>query len=229
MTIQLHAWPTPNGYKVSIALEEMGLPYDVHAVNIGAGDQFKPEFLKIAPNNRMPAIVDPQGPNGQPLSLFESGAILIYLAEKTGQFRPKDPAVWYTHLQWLMWQMGGVGPMFGQAGHFIIFAPEKIQYGIDRYRNEAKRLLKVADTRLAEAAFLGGDDYGIADMATFPWVRNTPRFEIDLNEFPNVQRWFNTIAARPAVQRGLALLSDNVRPAGAPVSDQERQNLFGKK
>jgi len=229
MTIQLHAWPTPNGYKVSIALEEMGLPYEVHAVNIGAGDQFNPDFLKIAPNNRMPAIVDPEGPEGKPLSLFESGAILIYLAEKTGQFRPKDQAVWYSHIQWLMWQMGGVGPMFGQAGHFILYAPEKVPYGIERYRNESRRLLKVANTRLEEAAYLGGDDYGIADMATFPWVRNAPKYDIDLNEFPNVQRWFNAIAARPAVQRGLGLLADKVKPAGTPLTDKERENLYGKK
>ncbi|MFM2045789.1 MAG: hypothetical protein RLY86_4365 [Pseudomonadota bacterium] len=206
MTIQFHAWPTPNGHKISIALEEMGLPYQVHAVDIGAGDQFKPDFLKIAPNNRMPAIVDPDGPGGKPYSLFESGAILIYLAEKTGQFRPQDPTVWYTHLQWLMWQMGGVGPMFGQAGHFMLYAPEKVPYGIKRYGDEAKRLMGVADRRLAEAAFLGGADYGIADMATFPWLRLHERYGIVTAEFPNVKRWLDVIEARPAVQRGLTLL-----------------------
>ncbi|SNR98282.1 MULTISPECIES: glutathione S-transferase N-terminal domain-containing protein [unclassified Azospirillum] len=229
MSIELHVWPTPNGYKVSIALEEMGLPYTVHPVNIGAGDQFKPDFLKIAPNNRMPAIVDPDGPGGKPLSLFESGAILIYLAEKTGQFRPNDSAEWFSHLQWLMWQMGGVGPMFGQAGHFILYAAEKVPYGIERYRNEAKRLLKVANTRLTETQYLGSDAYGIADMATFPWIRNAGKYDIDLAEFPQVKRWFDSIAARPAVQRGLALLADKVRPAGQPMSDEERANLYGRK
>ncbi|MQP65136.1 glutathione S-transferase family protein [Niveispirillum sp. SYP-B3756] len=229
MSIELHVWPTPNGYKVSIALEEMGLPYIVHPVNIGAGDQFKPDFLKIAPNNRMPAIVDPDGPGGKPFSLFESGAILIYLAEKTGQFRPSDSAEWFSHLQWLMWQMGGVGPMFGQAGHFILYATEKVPYGIERYRNEAKRLLKVANTRLTETQYLGSDAYGIADMATLPWIRNAPKYDIDLAEFPQVKRWFDSIAARPAVQRGLALLADKVRPAGQPMSDEERANLYGRK
>jgi GST-like protein len=229
MSIELHVWPTPNGYKVSIALEEMDLPYTVHPVNIGAGDQFKPDFLKIAPNNRMPAIVDPDGPNGEPISLFESGAILIYLAEKTGQFRPTDSAEWYSHVQWLMWQMGGVGPMFGQAGHFILYAAEKVPYGIERYRNEAKRLLKVADTRLGETQFLGSDAYGVADMASFPWIRNAPKYDIDLAAFPNVQRWFEAINSRPAVKRGLALLADKVRPAGQPMSDEERAHLYGRK
>jgi len=229
MSIELHVWPTPNGYKVSIALEEMGLAYIVHPVNIGAGDQFKPDFLKIAPNNRMPAIVDPDGPGGKPISLFESGAILIYLAEKTGQFRPADSAEWYSHVQWLMWQMGGVGPMFGQAGHFILYAAEKVPYGIERYRNEAKRLLKVADTRLGETQYLGSDTYGIADMASFPWIRNAPKYDIDLASFPNVRRWLDTINARPAVTRGLALLADKVRPAGKPMSEEERANLYGRK
>ncbi|WP_114394331.1 glutathione binding-like protein [Oleisolibacter albus] len=229
MAIDLYVWPTPNGYKVSIALEEMGLPYTVHAVNIGAGDQFKPDFLKISPNNRMPAIVDSDGPGGKPLSLFESGAILIYLAEKTGKFRPQDPATWYTHLQWLMWQMGGVGPMFGQAGHFMFYAPEKIQYGIDRYGAEAKRLMKVANERLAASAYLGGDEYGIADMATFPWLRLHERYGIETAEFPHVKRWIDAIAARPAVQRGLELLKENVRPAGQSLTDAERENMFGKK
>lgn len=229
MTIELHVWPTPNGYKISIALEEMGLPYSVHPVNIGAGDQFKPDFLKIAPNNRMPAIVDPDGPGAKPISLFESGAILIYLAEKTKQFRPADEAEWFSHIQWLMWQMGGLGPMFGQAGHFMLYAPEKVPYGIDRYRNEAKRLLKVADTRLAETEYLGSDAYGIADMASFPWIRNAPKYEIDLADYPHVKRWHDAIDARPAVKRGLTLLSDKVRPAGQPMSDAEKQVLFGRK
>lgn len=229
MTIQLHVWPTPNGHKVSIALEEMGLAYDVHPVDIGKGDQFKPDFLKISPNNRMPAIVDPDGPDGKPITLFESGAILIYLAEKTGKFRPRDQATWYTHIQWLMWQMGGVGPMFGQAGHFMFYAPEQIPYGVERYGNEAKRLMKVADTRLGEARFLGGDEYGIADMATFPWLRLHERYGITTSDYPNVKRWIDEIAARPAVHRGLDLLKDSARPAGQPLSDEERENMFGKK
>lgn len=227
MTIDLYAWPTPNGYKISIALEEMGLPYAVHPVNIMAGDQFKPEFLAISPNNRMPAIVDPDGPGGQPLSLFESGAILIYLAEKTGRFRPADPAVWYTHIQWLMWQMGGVGPMLGQANHFRVYAPEKIPYAIDRYTKETRRLIGVANTQLSQTDYLAGD-YGIADMAAFPWIRNYARYDIQPGEFPHVERWVNAIAARPAVRRGLTLLSDDVRPAGQPLSAEARANMFGK-
>lgn len=226
MTIQLHAWPTPNAYKISIMLEETGLPYDVVPVNIGAGDQFQPDFLKISPNNRMPAIVDPDGPNGRPLALFESGAILIYLAEKTKKFRPLEEAAWFTHLQWLMWQMGGVGPMFGQANHFLTYAPEKIPYAVERYTNEAKRLLRVADKRLAEVAYLGGD-YGIADMATFPWVRSIlTRIEIDPADMAQVQRWMDRVAARPAVQRGLALMAEQ-RKQGL-TSAAAKEVLYGK-
>jgi len=229
MTIDLYVWPTPNGHKISIALEEMELPYRVHPVDIGKGEQFKPDFLKISPNNRMPAIVDADGPGGKPVSLFESGAILIYLAEKTGRFRPADAATWYTHLQWLMWQMGGVGPMFGQAGHFMFYAPEKIQYGIDRYGNEAKRLMRVADTRLADAPYLGGEAYGIADMATFPWLRLHERYGIATDDYPHVKRWIDDIAARPAVQRGLALLKENQRKPGQQLTDEERENMFGNR
>jgi GST-like protein len=226
MTIQLHVWPTPNAYKISIMLEETGLPYAVVPVNIGAGDQFQPDFLKIAPNNRMPAIVDPDGPGGRKLALFESGAILIYLAEKTGKFRPKDDAAWFTHLQWLMWQMGGVGPMFGQANHFLTYAPEKLPYAMERYTNEAKRLLRVADRRLGEAAYLGGE-YGIADMATFPWVRSIlTRIQVDEADMVNVQRWMDTIAARPAVQRGLALMAEQ-RKEGL-TSAAAKEVLYGK-
>lgn len=228
MSLDLYYWPTPNGHKISIALEEMDLPYTLHPVDIGKGDQFQAEFLKISPNNRMPAIVDHEGPDGKPISLFESGAILIYLAEKTGKFRPKDQAVWYTHIQWLMWQMGGVGPMFGQAGHFMFYAPEKIQYGIERYRNEARRLMKVANGRLGEAEYLGGD-YGIADMACFPWLRLYERYGLDTAEFPHLQRWIDAIAARPAVRRGLDLLQDSQRKAGQQITDEQRENMFGKK
>ena len=169
-TIELHTWGTPNGRKVSIMLEECGLPYSVHKVDISKGEQHKPEFLKISPNNRIPAIVDPDGPGGKPLSLFESGAILIYLAEKTGKFLPKDPVQRYKTFEWLMWQMGGVGPMFGQAHHFLRAAPTKIEYGIKRYVDEAKRLYGVLDRQLAANAYSAGAEYTIADMAIFPWA-----------------------------------------------------------
>ena len=226
MTIQLHVWPTPNAYKISIMLEETGLPYAVVPVNIGTGDQFKPDFLAISPNNRMPGIRDPDGPGGRPLALFESGAILIYLAEKTKQFRPSDEATWFTHLQWLMWQMGGVGPMFGQANHFLTYAPEKIPYAMERYTNEAKRLLRVADKRLGEAEYLGGD-YGIADMATFPWVRSIlTRITMDAADMVHVQRWMDAIAARPAVQRGLNLMAEQ-RKEGL-TSGAAKEVLYGK-
>src|SRR5436190_1168880 len=167
--IDLYYWPTPNGWKITIFFEESGVPYRVVPVNIGKGEQFTPEFLKISPNNRMPAIVDPDGPDGEPISLFESGAILVYLGEKTGQFLPREPRGRYDVLQWLMFQMGGIGPMFGQAGHFRRYAPEKIPYAIERYTNESKRLLRVLDGRLADRPFVAGE-YSIADMAIFPWV-----------------------------------------------------------
>src|SRR6476659_6171317 len=167
--IELHTWGTPNGRKVSIMLEECGLPYSVHKIDISKGEQFKPEFLKISPNNRIPAIVDPDGPGGKPISLFEAGAILIYLAEKTGKFLSKEPVQKYKTLEWLMWQMGGIGPMFGQANHFVAYAPEKVPYAIDRYVNETRRLLRVLNTRLEGREFVA-DSYSIADIASFPWV-----------------------------------------------------------
>jgi GST-like protein len=225
MTIEVWSWPTPNGHKVHIALEELELPYTVVPVNIGAGEQFRPEFLAITPNHRIPAIVDPDGPGGQRLTLFESGAILIYLAEKTGKLLPADPAGRYRALEWLMFQMGGVGPMFGQYGHFHTYAPEQIPYAKDRYAKEVARLHRVLDTRLSAAPFLAGDDYSIADIATFPWVRNPERRNIDLAAYPNVKRWHDTIAARPAVQRGCAVLAGNQR-VGA-MSEEEREVLFG--
>lgn len=226
MTIELHAWPTPNGYKVSILLEELGLPYAVVPVDITKGDQFKPDFLKISPNNRMPAIVDPDGPGGRPLSLFESGAIMIYLAEKAGSaLLPSDAAGRYQTIQWLMWQMGGLGPMLGQAHHFRIYAPEPVPYAIDRYTNEAKRLYRVLDKRLGEAEFLAGD-YSIADIACFPWTRTHERQGVDMAELPNVRRWFDAIDGRPAVQRGLGLLKEHVRTA--PLDDKAREMMFGK-
>ncbi len=225
--IEVWTWPTPNGHKVHIMLEEGGLPYKVVPVNIGQGEQFKEEFLAITPNHRIPAIVDPEGPGGKRFSLFESGAILIYLAEKTGKLIPADPASRYTCLQWLMFQMGGVGPMFGQYNHFAAYAPEKIPYAIERYTNEVKRLHRVLDQRLGESEYLAGADYSIADIATFPWVRNPARRGIDLADYPHVRRWHDAIAARPAVMRGVEVLSENQR-RGA-MTDQERENLFGVK
>jgi GST-like protein len=224
--IEVWTWPTPNGHKVHIALEELGLPYRVIPINIGKGEQFRPEFLAITPNHRIPAIVDPDGPGGQMLRLFESGAILIYLAEKTGRLLPADPMARLAALQWLMFQMGGVGPMFGQYNHFATYAPEKIPYAIERYGNEVKRLHRVLEKRLAESAYLAGAEYSIADIATFPWIRNADRRGIDLAEFPGVKRWHDAIAARPAVQRGVAVLSDNQR--NRPMTDEEREVLFGK-
>ena len=203
--IELHTWSTPNGRKVSIMLEECGLPYSVHKVNIGQNEQFKPEFLAISPNNRIPGIVDPEGPDGKPLKLFESGAILVYLAGKTGgKFLPASDRGKYIALQWLMFQMGGVGPMFGQAHHFLRAAPEQVPYGIKRYTDEAKRLYGVLDRRLAEAAYLA-DEYSIADIATFPWIARHEWHKVDLADFPNVKRWYDTINRRPAVVRGMAV------------------------
>jgi len=202
--IELHTWTTPNGRKVSVMLEECGLPYSVHKVNIGQGEQFKPEFLSISPNNRIPGIVDPDGPDGKPLKLFESGAILVYLSGKTGKFLPSSTRGKYIALQWLMFQMGGVGPMFGQAHHFLRAAPEQVPYGIKRYTDEARRLYGVLDKRLSEAAFLA-DEYSIADIATFPWIARHEWHKVDLAEFPNVKRWYDTINRRPAVVRGMAV------------------------
>jgi len=223
--IDLHTWPTPNGFKVSIMLEEVGLPYEVHAVDIGNGDQFKPDFLKISPNNKMPAIVDQDGPGGTPYSLFESGAILLYLAEKTGKFWPQTHPAKYDTMQWLMFQMGGVGPMFGQAHHFRAYAPEQIAYAVDRYTNEAGRLYGVLDRRLAETEYLAGDAYSIADMATFPWTRSIDRQGHSFDEFTNVKRWFDAIDARAAVQRGLQVLAD--RRKEGPMSEKAREMMFG--
>jgi GST-like protein len=225
--IEVWTWPTPNGHKVHIMLEELGLAYKVIPVNIGAGEQFRPEFLAITPNHRIPAIVDPEGPGNKPFSLFESGAILIYLAEKTGSaLLPRDPETRYRCLQWLMFQMGGVGPMFGQYNHFANYAVEKLPYAIDRYTNEVARLHRVLDKRLGESAYLAGPDYSIADICTFPWIRNPDRRGIDLAQYPNLRRWHDAIAARPAVQRGVQVLAENQR-RGA-MTDAERENMFGK-
>ena len=221
--IDLYTWPTPNGHKVHIMLEECGLPYHVHPVDIGAGDQFRPEFLAISPNNKIPAIVDPDGPDGRPISLFESGAILLYLAGKTGRFLPADVRGKYVALQWLMFQMGGFGPMLGQAHHFRLYAPEQIDYAIDRYTNEARRLYGVIDRRLGQVAFVAGE-YGIADMAIFPWARSHANQGVDLADYPNVRRWFDAVNARPAVQRALQVLADRRK---ARLTEQEKQTLFG--
>ncbi|MGO9604134.1 MAG: glutathione S-transferase N-terminal domain-containing protein [Candidatus Binataceae bacterium] len=223
--IDLYYWPTPNGHKITIYLEETGLEYRIIPVNIRTGDQFKPEFLKISPNNRMPAIVDPDGPGGRPLALFESGAILIYLGDKTGKLLPKEPRARYETLQWLMFQMAGVGPMFGQRGHFLRAAPEKIPYAIDRYTNESRRLLNVMEGRLGEAPYLAGD-YSIADIATFPWVVGTRREPEQLESRPNFKRWLDAISERPAVKRGLAVMAD--LPA-EPLDDKARSILYGAK
>jgi len=205
MTIDLHTWGTPNGRKVSVMLEECALPYRVHKVDIGKGDQFRPEFVAINPNSKIPAIVDPDGPGGKPFALFESGAILIYLAEKTGRFCPTEARARHTTYQWLMFQMGGVGPMFGQAHHFMRFAPEKIPYAIERYGKEAKRLYAVMDRRLGEAEFLAGAEYTIADIASYPWTARHEWHGVSLADFPNVKRWFAAIGARGAVARGMAV------------------------
>lgn len=223
--IDVYSWPTPNGHKVHIMLEECGLRYNIHPIDIGDGDQFKPAFLKISPNNKIPAIVDQQGPDGKPISLFESGAILIYLAEKTGKFLPKDARGRYATLQWLMFQMGSIGPMFGQAHHFRNYAPEQIAYAINRYTKEAGRLYCVMDRRLGEVKFLAGNEYTIADIATWPWTRSYKNQGQDLDDFPNVKRWFQAIEKRPAVERAVQVLSERRRDI---TTDQKaKEVLFG--
>ncbi len=202
--IDLYTWDTPNGRKVSIMLEESELPYEVHPVDIDKGEQFKPEFLAITPNNKIPAIVDRDGPDGKPYNLFESGAILMYLAEKTGKLLPTEMRARYDVIKWLMFQMGGIGPVFGQTHHFLRSAPEKIPYAIERFKKEVARLYGVMDKRLAEQEFLAGD-YSIADIATYPWVARHERHQTRLEDFPHVKRWFDSIGARPAVRRGMAV------------------------
>jgi GST-like protein len=222
--IEVYSWATPNGHKIHIMLEECGLPYRAIPVNIGAGDQFEPDFLAISPNNKIPAIIDPEGPDGQPISLFESGAILLYLASKTGRFLPADVRGRFQALEWLMFQMGSIGPMLGQTHHFRIYAPEKIGYAIERYTNEARRLYGVMDRRLAKTRYIAGPDYSIADIAIFPWLRSWKNQGIDWNEFPHLKGWFDEIAARPAVQRGVEVLASLRKPL---AGDQEREVLFG--
>jgi len=225
--IDLYFWATPNGKKVSIALEELALPYQVFPVNIGRGDQFKPEFLAISPNNRIPAIVDhAPADGGPPLSVFESGAILLYLADKTGQLIPRDARGRTEVLEWLMWQMGGIGPMFGQANHFAVYAPDKLPYAIDRYLNESRRLLRVLNTRLDGREFVAGA-YSVADIASFPWVVSARDRLLQTDfDFPNVSRWLAAIAARPAVVRGMAVQSD---ARTEKMDDEARKHLFGQR
>lgn len=224
--IEVYSWATPNGHKVHIMLEECGLPYRVIPVDIGAGDQFKPEFLAISPNNKIPALQDPEGPDGQPISLFESGAILLYLAGKTGRFLPEGTAAKYEVLEWLMFQMAGVGPMLGQAHHFRIYAPEKIPYAIDRYTNEAERLYGVMNKRLAKSTYLGGPQYSIADMAVFPWLRSWKNQGIAWADYPHLKGWFDEIGARPAVKRGVQVLAAQRKPI---TGEKEREILFGER
>ena len=224
--IELHYWPTPNGHKITIFLEETGIPYEIRYVNIGRGEQFEPSFLKIAPNNRMPAIVDPEGPDGKPISVFESGAILQYLGRKFGKFYPADERRRTEVDQWLFWQVAGLGPMAGQAHHFRQYAPQKVPYAIERYTNEVNRLYGVMDRRLAGRAYLAGD-YSIADMAAFPWTRSHENQGQDLNDFPNLKRWFDAIAARPAVARAVEVGQEHRRNL---ADDKEAQKvLFGQR
>lgn len=225
--IDLYYWPTPNGRKLTIFLEEVELPYNVVPVDIAAGDQFEPEFLRISPNNKIPAIVDPEGPDGEPISLFESGAILIYLAEKTGRFLPGSPRKRYAVLQWLMFQVGHVGPMLGQAHHFRKYANEEIPYAIERYTNEAARLYRVIDRRLADTPFIAGEEYTIADMAIFPWLRSHENQGQSLEDYPNLKRWYEGLESRPAVRRGLDVGKEIHRVLDRNMDEKTRKALFG--
>jgi GST-like protein len=226
--IDLYYWPTPNGWKITIFLEEVGLPYNIVPVDITSGDQYEEEFLKISPNNKMPAIVDPEGPDGEPISLAESGAILLYLADKTGRFMPESERGRYLLLQWLMFQMGHVGPMLGQAHHFRGYAPERIPYAIERYTDEAARLYGVMDRRLSEAEYFAGSEYTIADMAIFPWLISHERQGQDLDDFPNVKRWYETIESRPAVARGREV-GQELHRSLEEMDDDTRKALFGNR
>jgi len=227
--IRTYTWPTPNGHKVHIMLHECGLEHEIIPVDITDGAQFAPEFLAISPNNRIPAIIDTDGPDGGTISVFESGAILYYLARKTGRFLPDetaDPGHHFATMEWLMWQMGGVGPMMGRANHFRRYAPDRIEYATERYANETRRLFGVADTRLAGMRYLVGDDYTIADMAAFPWMRHWKGQEVPLEEYPNVKRWLDEIGARPAVKSGLEVLIEN--RSSTPPKGKAWDVMFGK-
>ncbi|AFL49370.1 GST-like protein [Sinorhizobium fredii] len=227
--IELYYWPTPNGWKITIMLEELGVPYAVKYINIGRGDQFAPDFLRISPNNRMPAIIDPDGPGGEPISIFESGAILQYLGRKYGKFYPADERARVEVEQWLYWQVGGLGPMAGQAHHFRLYAPEEIRYGIDRYTNEVNRLYGVMNKRLIDRPFLAGE-YSIADMAAIGWVIPHENQGQDLNDFPNLKRWFDTMLARPAVQTAIEVGKEERARQKSLAEDEEAQKiLFGQR
>lgn len=226
--IDLYYWTTPNGHKITLFLEETGLPYTLHPINIGKGEQFQPEFLRIAPNNRIPAIVDnAPADGGEPVSIFESGAILLYLAEKTGHFLSTDLRQRVDTLQWLFWQMAGLGPMAGQNHHFTQYAPEQVPYAIDRYVKETARLYAVLDRRLADRAFITGDDYTIADMACYPWIVPHERQRQNLDDFPNIGRWFNAIQQRPATVRAYEI-AERINPSQPPMSDEAKKVLFGQ-
>ncbi|MEP9355913.1 glutathione binding-like protein [Xanthobacter sp. KR7-65] len=226
--IELYYWPTPNGYKISVMLEECGLPYEVKLVNIGKGDQFKPEFLAISPNNKMPAIIDPEGPGGAPISVFESGAILQYLGRKTGLFYPTEERARVEVEQWLFWQMGGLGPMAGQAHHFRIYAPEKIPYAVERYTNEVHRLYGVMNTRLKDREYLAGD-YSIADIASVGWAKLWERQGQNIEEFPHLKAWLERVLARPAVQRGLAVNQEERAKMDLSKDKEAQSVLFGQR
>ena len=227
--IDLYYWPTPNGHKITLFLEESGLDYRIVPVNIGKGDQFQPQFLAFSPNNKMPAIVDhAPADGGAPVTVFESGAILVYLANKAGRFFGDDVRQKVLVNQWLMWQVAGLGPMTGQYGHFTVYAPEKIDYAIDRYTREVQRLLGVLDRQLAGRAFIAGDDYTIADMAAYPWINPYTKAPLDLEPYPELRRWHAAIAARPATQRAYALTTQVNPDAGKPLGEEERRQLFGR-
>ncbi len=228
--IQVYSWATPNGHKVHIMLEEcgyrLGKDWEANPVDIGKGDQFKPEFLSISPNNRIPALVDMNGPDGKPISVFESGAILLYLASKTGKFLPKSTSDKFKVMEWLMFQMGGVGPMLGQTHHFRIYAPEKVEYAINRYTKEANRLYGVMDRQLAKNKYIAGKTYSIADIAIYPWLRNWKNQGVEMSDYPHVQAWFNAIDQRPAVKRGVEVLTALRQPSH---DDKAKEILFGIK
>lgn len=227
MSIDLYTWPTPNGHKVHILLEELAVPYAVIPVDIVTGEQFAPDFLKISPNNKMPALADSEGPDGAPITLFESGAIMIYLAEKFGRFMPADARGRYTVLQWVMFQMASIGPMLGQAQHFFQYAPEGNDYARNRYSKEAARLYGVVDRRLAESPYLAGDEYTIADMAVWPWMKFSHYQGVERDGFPNFLRWYDEIKGRPAVRRGMDVLKEKRRKH--MISDDAKTILFGER
>ena len=223
--IDLYSWPTPNGIKLHITLEELGIPYNLHPVSIGRGEQFEPAFLKISPNNKIPVLVDQDGPDGEPYSVFETGAMMMYLAEKTGKLMPQDMTERYQVIQWLMFQMGGIGPMFGQYSHFTTYAPETFDYSISRYTKECLRLYGVLDRRLEESVHLAGDNYSIADIACYSWVYAYERRGFEIKENEHVLRWIKELGARPAVKKGCDMLQ-GLRPDGPP-SKETLENYFG--